>query len=134
MEPVRRFVGLRLSEALPETTILHLRWRHRLGEGLLAEIAFGRSGLAAASGDGSGPTIIAAPTSTKNREGERDDAAGEEGEPVFFGMKLHIGADAETELHSANVRDASGSVAEQQVWGDAGYVGVQKRPGIRDAP
>ncbi|MCY4437042.1 MAG: transposase, partial [Chloroflexi bacterium] len=42
VEPVRRFVGLRLSAALPdETTILHFRHmleKHRLGERLLAEI------------------------------------------------------------------------------------------------
>ena len=60
VEPVRRFVGLRLSEALPdETTILHFRHlleKHRLGEGLLAEInahLAGR-GLRLRAGDGSG--------------------------------------------------------------------------------
>ena len=41
-ESVRRFVGLRLSEALPdETTILHFRHlleKHCLGEGMLDEI------------------------------------------------------------------------------------------------
>ena len=41
-EPVRRFVGLKLSGALPdETTILnfrHLLERHNLGQGLFGEI------------------------------------------------------------------------------------------------
>ena len=75
VEPVRRFVGLRLSEALPdETTILHFRHlleKHRLGEGLLAEInahLAGR-GLRLRAGTVVDATIIAAPTSTKNREG-----------------------------------------------------------------
>ena len=78
------------------------------------------------------------------------DAPGEEGEPrAIVGMKLAvIGVDSETGLecisfatiHQANVhrRDTGPSPAllhggERQVWGDAGYVGVQKReehPGV----
>ena len=61
------------------------------------------------------------------------------GNQYYFGMKLHIGADAETGVvhsfitTSANVHDVTQAAAllhgaEQQVWGDAGYVGVQKRP------
>ena len=147
VEPVRRFVGLRLSEALPdETTILHFRHlleKHRLGEGLLAEInahLAGR-GLRLRAGTVVDATIIAAPTSTKNRSGQRDPAMRQvkKGNQYYFGMKLHIGADAETGVvhsfttTSANVHDVTqaGALlhgAEQQVWGDAGYVGVQKRP------
>ena len=54
-----------------------------------------------------------------------------------IGMKLHIGVDVETGLvHSlsttpANVHDVTEAHRllhgeEQQVWGDAGYIGVQK--------
>ena len=56
-ESVRRFVGLSLSEALPdETTILnfrHLLERHELGKGLLEEINahLESQGTAAAGGD-----------------------------------------------------------------------------------
>ena len=58
-------------------------------------------------------------------------------------MKVHIGVDAETGLvHSmtttpANVHDVTEAHrllhgAESQVWGDAGYVGVQKREENRE--
>ena len=147
VEPVRRFVGLRLSEALPdETTILHFRHlleQHRLGERMLAEINthLARQGLRLRAGTVVDATIIAAPTSTKNREGQRDPEMRQvkKGNQYYFGMKLHIGVDAETGLvhsfttTSANVHDVTQAAAllhgaEQQVWGDAGYVGVQKRP------
>ena len=147
VEPVRRFVGLRLSEALPdETTILNFRRlleRRRLGEGLLAEINghLARQGLRLRAGTVVDATIIAAPTSTKNRAGERDPEMRQvkKGNQYYFGMKVHIGADAETGVvhsfttTSANVHDVTQAAAllhggEQQVWGDAGYIGVQKRP------
>ena len=60
------------------------------------------------------------------------------GNQYYFGMKLHIGADAATGVvHSfattpANVHDVTQAHRllhgeEARVWGDAGYVGVQKR-------
>ena len=82
-EPVRRFVGLRLSGPLPdETTILnfrHLLEKHNLGQGLLDEINahLESEGLKLREGtivEGTivDATIIEAPSSTKNRAGERD--------------------------------------------------------------
>ena len=55
-----------------------------------------------------------------------------------FGMKLHVGVDAETGVahtkvtNPANIHDVTqaGNLlhgGERQVWGDAGYIGVQKR-------
>ena len=43
-------------------------------------------------------TIIAAPSSTKNREGNRDPEMHQtkKGNQWFFGMKIHIGVDAGT--------------------------------------
>ena len=60
------------------------------------------------------------------------------GKQYYFGMKLHIGVDADTGIvHSlsatwANVHDVTEAhrllhAGEQQVWGDAGYTGVQQR-------
>ena len=60
------------------------------------------------------------------------------GNQYHFGMKLHIGVDSETGLvhsfatTSANVHDVTQAHrllhgGERQVWGDAGYIGVQKR-------
>ena len=147
VEPVRRFVGLRLRDALPdEMTILHFRHlleRHKLGERLLAVINghLASQGLRLREGTVVDATIIAAPTSTKNRAGERDPEMRQvkKGNEWHFGMKLHIGADAATGVvhslatTSANVHDITQAAAllhgaEQEVWGDAGYIGVQKRP------
>ena len=77
-ESVRRFVGLSLAEALPdETTILnfrHLLERHELGKGLLDEINahLESQGLRLREGTIIDASIIEAPSSTKNRAGERD--------------------------------------------------------------
>ena len=145
-ESVRRFVGLKLSEALPdETTILnfrHLLEKHSLGQGLFAEINahLEDQGLRLREGTIVDATIIEAPSSTKNRTGQRDPEMHQvkKGNQYHFGMKLHIGVDAETGLvHSmtttpANVHDVTEAHRllhgrESQVWGDAGYMGVQKR-------
>ena len=78
VESVRRFVGLRLSEALPdETTILHFRHlleRHALGMELFEEINahLAAQGLQLREGTIMDATLIAAPTSTKNKAKERD--------------------------------------------------------------
>ena len=86
-------------------------------------------------------TIIEAPSSTKNRRGQRDPEMHQvkKGNQYHFGMKLHIGVDAQTGLvrrfatTPANVHDVTQAHrllhgGELRVWGDAGYVGVQKRP------
>ncbi len=150
-EPVRRFVGLRLSEALPdESTILHFRHlleRHQLGQGLFEGIKahLESQGLRLSEGTIVDASIIEAPSSTKNRAGARDPQMHQvkKGNQYHFGMKVHIGVDAETGLvHSmtttpANVHDVTEAHrllhgAESQVWGDAGYVGVQKREENRE--
>ena len=146
-ESVRRFAGLRLTDALPdETTILHFRHlleRHQLGQGLFAEIKdhLEEQGVRLREGTIVDATIIEAPPSTKNRTGERDPEMRQvkKGNQYHFGMKLHIGVDAMTGVvhslstTSANVHDVTEAHrllhgGEQQVWGDAGYTGVQKRP------
>ncbi len=146
VESVRRFVGLKLSEPLPdETTILnfrHLLEEHELGEGLFAEIKghLASQGLLLQEGTIMDASIIEAPSSTKNRAGARDPEMHQvkKGNRWHFGMKVHIGVDAETGVvHSvattpANVNDVTEAHrllhgGESQVWGDAGYQGVQKR-------
>ena len=86
-------------------------------------------------------SIIEAPSSTKNRTGERDPEMHQtkKGNQWHFGMKMHIGVDSETGLvHSmsttaANVHDVTEAKnllhgGETVVWCDAGYQGVHKRP------
>ncbi len=145
-ESVRRFVGLNLTEALPdETTILnfrHLLERHQLGKGLLEEINahLESQGLRLRAGTIVDASIIEAPSSTKNRSGERDPEMHQtkKGNQRHFGMKAHIGVDADTGIvHSmsttaANAHDVTEAHnllhgGETQVWCDAGYQGVHQR-------
>ena len=97
-ESVKRFAGLS-PEALPdETTILnfrHLLERHELGKGLLDEINahLESQGLRLREGTIVDASIIEAPSSTKNRAGERDPEMHQtkKGNQWHFGMKAHIG-------------------------------------------
>ena len=144
---VQRFVGLTARGPRPdETTILHFRHlleRHQLGEGLLAAITqhLAAQGLQLREGTIVDATILDAPASTKNRAQARDPEMHQvkKGQQWHFGMKAHIGVDATTGLvHSvattaANVADITQVPrllhgAETQVWGDAGYTGVARRP------
>ena len=151
VESVRRFAGLKLSGPLPdETTILnfrHLLEKHELGAGLFEEISrhLESQGLRLQEGTIVDASIIAAPSSTKNRGKERDPEMHQtkKGNEWHFGMKVHIGMDSQTGVvHSvsttpANVHDVTETArllhgGETQVWGDAGYQGVDKRPENRD--
>ena len=103
-DPVRRFVGLELSGPLPdETTILNfgiLLEKDKLGQGLLDEIKahLESQGLRLREGTIVDATITLAPSSTKNRAGERDPEMHQtkKGNQWHFGMKAHIGVDADT--------------------------------------
>ena len=112
---MRRFVGLRLSNPLPdESTLLHFRHlleERQLGQGLFAEIHrhLEDQGLRLREGTIVDATIIEAPSSTKNRTGQRDPEMHQvkKGNQYHFGMKLHIGVDAETGLvHSMTTTPA----------------------------
>ena len=147
VESVRRFAGLRLSGSLPdETTILnfrHLLETQGLGMGLFEEINTHLASLGHRLKTGTivDASIIDAPSSTKNRRGERDPEMHQtkKGNQWYFGMKAHIGVDAESGLaHSlattaANAADVTQACVllhgdETEAWGDAGYQGVDKRP------
>lgn len=84
-------------------------------------------------------TIIAATSSTKNREKKRDPDAHQtkKGNTWHFGYKAHIGVDRETglvhhaEVTGANVHDLTVVPAlwtgdETEVYGDSGYLGADK--------
>jgi transposase, IS5 family len=142
----RRFVGLDGAARLPdESTILrfrHLLEKHQLAPQVLATINAGlaHQGLLLKTGTVVDATIIAAPSSTKNSSGERDPEMHQtkKGNQWHFGMKAHIGVDADSGLvHSvvgtaANVNDVTQAGAlvhgeESDVFADAGYQGVAKR-------
>ena len=147
IESVRRFAGLKLRGPLPdETTILnfrHLLERHGLGKKLLGEINahLAAAGYRLREGTIVDASIVEAPTSTKNRERGRDPEMHQtkKGNQWHFGMKAHIGVDAETGLThgvaatAANVPDVTraGELlhgGEKRAAGDAGYQGAGKRP------
>jgi transposase, IS5 family len=85
-------------------------------------------------------TLIAAPPSTKNKDGERDPEMhqSKKGNDWHFGMKAHVGVDATSGLvhtligTAGNVADVTQAGAllhgdEIAALGDAGYQGVEKR-------
>jgi transposase, IS5 family len=128
-----------------ETTILrfrHLLEEHNLGIQLLATInaTLATKGLMLKTGTVVDATLIAAPSSTKNSTGERDPEMHQtkKGNQWHFGMKAHIGVDADSGLvhtvigRAANVNDVAQGHAllhgqESVVFADAGYQGAAKR-------
>jgi IS5 family transposase len=91
------------------------------------------------------PRLIAAPSSTKNSSGERDPEMHQtkKGNQWHFGMKAHIGVDADSGLvhtvvgTAANVNDVTQAHAlvhgeETDVFADAGYQGVEKREEVQE--
>ena len=85
-------------------------------------------------------SFIEAPSSTKNRDHKRDTemASGKNGNTWHFGMKMHVATDSligivtnavygPTNEHDiSRARELTPSETEQ-VYGDAGYVGMGKR-------
>jgi IS5 family transposase len=128
-----------------ETTILrfrHLLEENNLSRQLLATInaTLAKKGLMLKTGTVVDATLIAAPSSTKNSTGERDPEMHQtkKGNQWHFGMKAHIGVDAESGLvhtvigTAANVNDVTQGHAllhgeETVVFADAGYQGADKR-------
>jgi IS5 family transposase len=140
---MRRFVGIDLGRepAPDETTILkfrHLLERHNLGDELFRLINeyLAENGLNVKTGTIVDATLIDAPSSTKNQDGQRDPEMRQtkKGNQWYFGMKAHVGVDSQSKLihsvvaTSANVHDSRMLPAllhgnETRVWGDAAYAG-----------
>src|SRR5438309_5928163 len=100
---LRRFVGIDLGRApVPdESTILgfrHLLEKHELGEAMLHTVNqyLESRGIRITTGTIVDATIIHAPSSTKNRNGERDPEMHQtrKGKQWYFGLKAHIGVDS----------------------------------------
>ena len=144
----REFAGLEgAMRRLPdESTILrfrHLLEKHNLGDAILATVnaILQRQGMLLKTGTVVDATLIAAPSSTKNSSGERDPEMHQtkKGNQWYFGMKAHIGTDAESGLvhtvigTAANVNDVTQGHGllhggEDVVFADAGYQGAMNRP------
>lgn len=149
----REFVGLDMgqSKVPDESTILlfrHLLERHQLADLMLATVntILTDKGLMLKAGTAVDATLIAAPSSTKNSTGERDPQMHQtkKGNNYHFGMKAHIGVDADSGLvhtvigTAANVHDVTQAKdllhgQEEIALGDAGYQGVDKREEHKDS-
>ena len=148
----REFAGLSWDTAVPdETTILRFRRlleERKLSVQILALVneLLGAKGLLLRAGTVVDATLIAAPSSTKNASGQRDPEMkqSQKGKQWYFGMKAHIGVDADSGLVHT-VRGTAGSTndvleansllhgQESEAWGDAGYQGAAKRADAKDS-
>lgn len=147
IQSVRNFVGIDLThDSAPDATTL-LKFRRLLEENELTRRVFdeikghlANKGLTMREGTIVDATLIAAPPSTKNRDGERDPEMhqSKKGNDWYFGMKAHVGVDMATGLvhtvvgTAGNVSDVTQAHAllhggEKVALGDAGYQGVAKR-------
>jgi IS5 family transposase len=140
---MRSFVGIDLGrEPVPdETTVCkfrHLLEEHQLGGEMLetVNLHLQSQGVRITTGTIVDATIIHAPSSTKNREQQRDPEMHQtkKGNQWYFGMKAHVGVDSKTKMihtvvaTAANVADATVLPEllhgeETRVWGDQAYQG-----------
>ena len=148
----REFAGLdNWHTRLPdESTILrfrHLLEQHKLAEQmfkLINELLTAR-GLLLKAGTAVDATLIAAPSSTKNKDKARDPEmhSSKKGDNWYFGMKTHIGVDADSGL-THSVRGTAGNVhdvveantllhgEESDAFGDSAFQGVDKRADAKE--
>ena len=144
---VSEFCGVDSSNQVPDGDTLG-RFRNLLIKNGLQEKIFDQvvellsaRGLILKKGTIVDSTFIEAPSSTKNQKKERDPDAhsAKKGNTWHFGYKAHIGVDKESGLvHTlkvtpGNVHDVCVAAdlltgEEQQVYGDSGYLGAEKRP------
>ncbi len=146
MSIYRDFCGLSGTHRIPDRVSV-LRFRHLLQEHDLSprilqiiNDKLSTQGLMLKTGTVVDATLIAAPSSTKNKGGKRDPEMhqAKKGNQWHFGMKVHIGVDAESGLvhtvigTAANVNDVTQGHSllhgeETIVFADAGYQGATKR-------
>jgi len=148
----RKFMRINFNEEqVPDATTLlkfrHLLEKHKIGEQIFKAInkALEQNGVIMQGGTIVDATIINAPSSTKNKEKKRDPEMHQtkKGNEWRFGMKCHVGVDAGTGyVHtitatSANVHDITQThnllrKDDKVVYGDSGYIGVEKREEIKE--
>ena len=150
-QALRNFCGIDLAVAsVPDSTTLmdfrHLLEKNALPQAMLQEVnaLLKERGLLMSQGTLIDATLIAAPSSTKNKPHARDPEMhqAKKGNQWHFGMKAHIGVDEQSGLvhtvvsTAANVSDVSQTAnlmhgEETCVGADAGYVGAAKREEVQ---
>src|SRR5438132_12603145 len=133
---MRQFVGIDLGcEPVPdETTVCkfrHLLEAHQLGEQILGQVNLHlqAQGVRITAGTILDATILHAPTSTKNREQQRDPEMHQtkKGKQWYCGMKAHVGVERKTKIIDAAVATAA-NVADSAVLPDLSH-GEETRVG-----
>jgi IS5 family transposase len=152
-QTMREFIGIDLGrEDVPDATTLlkfgHLLEHHDLTPVILAEVNghLSERGLLTRQGTEGDASITAAPSSTKNDEGKRDPEMHQtkKGNQWHFGMKMHIGVDADSGLihsvHRTAANEADVAHGHELLHGqettvrvDSGYIGLNKREEITQA-
>jgi len=147
---MRKFMKIDFTKTqVPDaTTLLHFRHlleENNIGDKLLESVndILRSEGKLMSSGTIVDATIISAPTSTKNKEEKRDPemSSTKKGNQWYFGMKAHIGVDAKdgyvhtvvtTAANEHDITVAHQLIREEDktVYGDAGYIGLDKRSEI----
>lgn len=135
-----------LKEQVPDATTL-LKFRHLIEEQGIGQQIFTdvnnrleTAGLIMHGGTIVDATLIAAPSSTKNKEGKRDEEMhqSKKGNQWYFGMKVHAGVDAGSGyVHTitgtaGNVHDVTETPNliredDEVIYGDSGYLGAPER-------
>lgn len=149
---MRKFAGIDfMTENVPDETTL-CKFRHLLEKNGLNKLFFDAinrvmvaTGHMMKGGTIVDATIINAPSSTKNAEKARDPEMHQtkKGNEWRFGMKCHAGVDAGSglvhtiEVTAANEHDVTAAAKlirkdDEVVYGDSGYLGIQKRPEVRN--
>lgn len=147
----RKFMGINfLEEQVPDaSTLLHFRRmmeESKIGKQLFRAINYviEQSGYLMRGGTIVDATVINAPSSTKNAEKSRDPEMHQtkKGNEWRFGMKCHAGVDAGSGLvhtievtaanvHDINVTDTLIREDDEIVYGDSGYIVIEKREEIQ---
>jgi len=147
IESMRRFAGIDLqTDAVPdETTTLNFRHfveKHKLTEKLFAQTRryLIEKGMLVREGTIVDATILNAPSSTKNRDQQRDPEMKQtkKGNQWYFGMKAHVGTDTGKGLvhsvvvtnagvHDSKVMNGLLHGEEKAVYGDKAYAGENRR-------
>ena len=142
---MRCFLGINfIDEQVPDATTLlkfrHLLEEHHIGEKIFQDVSdrLEKAGLIMHGGSIVDATIIAAPSSTKNKDGKRDPEMHQtkKGNQWYYGMKVHAGVDAGTGyVHTitgtaANIHDIDETVHllredDEVCYGDSGDRGVE---------
>ena len=144
------FCGVESSNQVPDGDTLgrfrNILLKNGIQQELFAQVVelLTQRGLILKRGTIVDSTFIEAPSSTKNQKKERDPEAhsAKKGNVWHFGYKAHIGVDSESglvhtvQVTAANVHDVCVTAdlltgEEEQVYGDSGYLGAEKRPEAR---